>query len=102
MYWSKTFRVLKLLVCLTILIFHILLTVPRRLGLFFASEIWIHYLICSWQLTLLATDKTGTLTRNQMTVSNIWSGEKMYSAFQVSIVTHFTPLIVLIGFFLIV
>lgn len=35
-------------------------------------------------LTLLATDKTGTLTRNQMTVTNIWSGEKMYSAFQVS------------------
>ena len=34
------------------------------------------------QLTLLATDKTGTLTRNQMTVTNIWSGEKMYSAFQ--------------------
>ena len=34
-------------------------------------------------LTLLATDKTGTLTRNQMTVTNIWSGKKMYSAFQV-------------------
>ncbi|KAI0692233.1 aminophospholipid-transporting P-type ATPase [Cytidiella melzeri] len=33
-------------------------------------------------LTLLATDKTGTLTRNQMTVTNIWSGDKMYSAFQ--------------------
>ncbi|KAF8655874.1 hypothetical protein AX16_002957 [Volvariella volvacea WC 439] len=33
-------------------------------------------------LTLLATDKTGTLTRNQMTVTNIWSGKKMYSAFQ--------------------
>ncbi|KAI0093821.1 aminophospholipid-transporting P-type ATPase [Irpex rosettiformis] len=33
-------------------------------------------------LTLLATDKTGTLTRNQMTVTNIWSGQKMYSAFQ--------------------
>ncbi|PVF94418.1 aminophospholipid-transporting P-type ATPase [Serendipita vermifera] len=33
-------------------------------------------------LTLLATDKTGTLTRNQMTVTNLWSGEKMYSAFQ--------------------
>ena len=29
-------------------------------------------------------DKTGTLTRNQMTVTNIWSGEKMYSAFQAS------------------
>ncbi|KAJ7063657.1 aminophospholipid-transporting P-type ATPase [Mycena amicta] len=33
-------------------------------------------------LTLLATDKTGTLTRNQMTVTNLWSGGKMYSAFQ--------------------
>ncbi|KII89378.1 hypothetical protein PLICRDRAFT_109244 [Plicaturopsis crispa FD-325 SS-3] len=33
-------------------------------------------------LTLLATDKTGTLTRNQMTVTNVWSGGKMYSAFQ--------------------
>lgn len=33
-------------------------------------------------LTLLATDKTGTLTRNQMTVTNIWSGGKMWSAFQ--------------------
>ncbi|PPQ63350.1 hypothetical protein CVT24_006723 [Panaeolus cyanescens] len=51
-------------------------------------------------LTLLATDKTGTLTRNQMTasvltslhstglksylhqVTNLWSGEKMYTAFQ--------------------
>ncbi|KJA21119.1 hypothetical protein HYPSUDRAFT_42489 [Hypholoma sublateritium FD-334 SS-4] len=33
-------------------------------------------------LTLLATDKTGTLTRNQMTVTNLWSGEKMSSAFQ--------------------
>ncbi|THG94387.1 hypothetical protein EW026_g7073 [Hermanssonia centrifuga] len=34
-------------------------------------------------LTLLATDKTGTLTRNQMTqVTNIWSGDRMYSAFQ--------------------
>ncbi|KAI0792718.1 aminophospholipid-transporting P-type ATPase [Abortiporus biennis] len=33
-------------------------------------------------LTLLATDKTGTLTRNQMTVTNIWSGQRMYSAFQ--------------------
>ncbi|EJD00183.1 aminophospholipid-transporting P-type ATPase [Fomitiporia mediterranea MF3/22] len=31
-------------------------------------------------LTLLATDKTGTLTRNQMTVTNIWSGEILYSA----------------------
>ncbi|KDQ59725.1 hypothetical protein JAAARDRAFT_192199 [Jaapia argillacea MUCL 33604] len=25
---------------------------------------------------------TGTLTRNQMTVTNLWSGERMYSAFQ--------------------
>ncbi|EMD34329.1 hypothetical protein CERSUDRAFT_117207 [Gelatoporia subvermispora B] len=33
-------------------------------------------------LTLLATDKTGTLTRNQMTVTNLWSGGKMYTAFQ--------------------
>ncbi|KZP01143.1 aminophospholipid-transporting P-type ATPase [Calocera viscosa TUFC12733] len=33
-------------------------------------------------LTLLATDKTGTLTRNQMTVTNIWTGLRMYSAFQ--------------------
>ena len=51
------------------------------------------------QLTLLATDKTGTLTRNQMTVrtqrlsvnqrltstiqvSNLWNCDKMFSAFQ--------------------
>ncbi|KAI0263789.1 aminophospholipid-transporting P-type ATPase [Gloeopeniophorella convolvens] len=33
-------------------------------------------------LTLLATDKTGTLTRNQMTVTNLWNGDKMFSAFQ--------------------
>ncbi|KAF7974995.1 hypothetical protein HWV62_10595 [Athelia sp. TMB] len=33
-------------------------------------------------LTMLATDKTGTLTRNQMTVTNLWSGGKMMSAFQ--------------------
>ncbi|KAI0737979.1 aminophospholipid-transporting P-type ATPase [Daedaleopsis nitida] len=33
-------------------------------------------------LTLLATDKTGTLTRNQMTVTNLWSGLRMSSAFQ--------------------
>ncbi|KAF9294523.1 hypothetical protein BGZ74_011219 [Mortierella antarctica] len=32
-------------------------------------------------ITLLATDKTGTLTRNQMTVTNIWSSNYMYSAF---------------------
>ncbi|KIK59054.1 hypothetical protein GYMLUDRAFT_170208 [Collybiopsis luxurians FD-317 M1] len=34
------------------------------------------------QLTMLATDKTGTLTRNQMTVTNLWSGLRMFSAFQ--------------------
>jgi sodium/potassium-transporting ATPase subunit alpha len=33
-------------------------------------------------LTLLATDKTGTLTRNQMTVTNLWAGGRMFSAFQ--------------------
>ncbi|KAF9174778.1 hypothetical protein BGX21_009213 [Mortierella sp. AD011] len=33
-------------------------------------------------ITLLATDKTGTLTRNQMTVTNIWSSNNMYSAFR--------------------
>ncbi|KAK7037531.1 hypothetical protein VNI00_011023 [Paramarasmius palmivorus] len=33
-------------------------------------------------LTLLATDKTGTLTRNQMTVTNLWNGTQMLSAFQ--------------------
>ncbi|KAI0035024.1 aminophospholipid-transporting P-type ATPase [Vararia minispora EC-137] len=33
-------------------------------------------------LTLLATDKTGTLTRNQMTVTNLWNGIRMYTAFQ--------------------
>ncbi|EIN07923.1 aminophospholipid-transporting P-type ATPase [Punctularia strigosozonata HHB-11173 SS5] len=33
-------------------------------------------------LTLLATDKTGTLTRNQMTVTNLWSGGRMFTAFQ--------------------
>jgi len=31
-------------------------------------------------ITLLATDKTGTLTRNQMTVTNIWSCLNLYSA----------------------
>ncbi|KAH9039417.1 aminophospholipid-transporting P-type ATPase [Lactarius hengduanensis] len=35
-----------------------------------------------FQLTLLATDKTGTLTRNQMTVTNLWNCDKMFSAFQ--------------------
>ena len=29
-------------------------------------------------ITLLATDKTGTLTRNQMTVTFFWAGEKLY------------------------
>ncbi|KAG6917021.1 hypothetical protein DXG01_004147 [Tephrocybe rancida] len=38
--------------------------------------------LASGSLTLLATDKTGTLTRNQMTVTNLWSGGKMYTAFQ--------------------
>jgi sodium/potassium-transporting ATPase subunit alpha len=33
-------------------------------------------------LTLIATDKTGTLTRNQMTVTNLWSSEQMYTAFK--------------------
>jgi len=32
-------------------------------------------------LTLLATDKTGTLTRNQMTVTNLWASLTMVSAF---------------------
>ncbi|KAJ3318730.1 hypothetical protein HDV06_007055 [Boothiomyces sp. JEL0866] len=31
-------------------------------------------------ITLLATDKTGTLTRNQMTVTYIWSGDKLFFA----------------------
>lgn len=31
-------------------------------------------------ITLLATDKTGTLTRNQMTVTNVWSCLNLYSA----------------------
>lgn len=31
-------------------------------------------------ITLLATDKTGTLTRNQMTVTNLWSCMNLYSA----------------------
>ena len=31
-------------------------------------------------ITLLATDKTGTLTRNQMTVTFIWSGDTLYYA----------------------
>ena len=31
-------------------------------------------------ITLLATDKTGTLTRNQMTVTNIWTCLCLYSA----------------------
>ncbi|KAI9293754.1 hypothetical protein K502DRAFT_293275 [Neoconidiobolus thromboides FSU 785] len=31
-------------------------------------------------ITLLATDKTGTLTRNQMTVTSVWSSNKLYSS----------------------
>ena len=31
-------------------------------------------------ITLLATDKTGTLTKNQMTVSLVWSGLKLYNS----------------------
>ncbi|KAI9339997.1 P-type cation-transporting ATPase [Obelidium mucronatum] len=31
-------------------------------------------------ITLLATDKTGTLTRNQMTATNFWCGLKLFSA----------------------
>ncbi|KAJ3342831.1 hypothetical protein HDU93_000961 [Gonapodya sp. JEL0774] len=31
-------------------------------------------------ITLLATDKTGTLTRNQMTVSYLWTGLELYTA----------------------
>ncbi|KXS21130.1 hypothetical protein M427DRAFT_93562 [Gonapodya prolifera JEL478] len=31
-------------------------------------------------ITLLATDKTGTLTRNQMTVSYLWTGLDLYTA----------------------
>lgn len=30
-------------------------------------------------ITLLATDKTGTLTRNQMTVANVWTHFKRFS-----------------------
>ena len=30
-------------------------------------------------ITLLATDKTGTLTRNQMTLSNVWASQNMMS-----------------------
>ncbi|KAA1124240.1 hypothetical protein PGTUg99_014896 [Puccinia graminis f. sp. tritici] len=33
-------------------------------------------------LTMLATDKTGTLTRNQMTVTAMWTNLKMSSAFE--------------------
>ncbi|KAJ2077754.1 hypothetical protein H4R24_004941 [Coemansia sp. RSA 988] len=31
-------------------------------------------------ITLLATDKTGTLTRNQMTVANVWACRALYAA----------------------
>ncbi|KAK7034669.1 hypothetical protein VNI00_012311 [Paramarasmius palmivorus] len=39
-------------------------------------------LLVAGSLTLLATDKTGTLTRNQMTVTNLWNGNRMFTAFQ--------------------
>ncbi|KAJ2955278.1 hypothetical protein NQZ79_g8695 [Umbelopsis isabellina] len=47
-------------------------------------------------ITLLATDKTGTLTRNQMTVTYVWSCLNMYSAFRSmgnddSVVTNDSP-----------
>ena len=32
-------------------------------------------------ITLLATDKTGTLTRNQMTATNLWTCKELYEAF---------------------
>ncbi|KAI3658585.1 hypothetical protein MP638_006256 [Amoeboaphelidium occidentale] len=32
-------------------------------------------------ITCLATDKTGTLTRNQMTVTYVWSGNNLYDAY---------------------
>jgi sodium/potassium-transporting ATPase subunit alpha len=32
-------------------------------------------------ITMLCTDKTGTLTRNQMTVTNLWCSGKMLAAF---------------------
>lgn len=47
-----------------------------------ASLLLAYILLSKGSLTLLATDKTGTLTRNQMTVSNLWSSGRMYSAFQ--------------------
>jgi sodium/potassium-transporting ATPase subunit alpha len=44
-------------------------------------------------ITLLATDKTGTLTRNQMTVTYIWAGAKLYYAFlQSGVDSSATPL----------
>ncbi|KAF9427269.1 hypothetical protein BGZ94_005220 [Podila epigama] len=39
-------------------------------------------------ITLLATDKTGTLTRNQMTVTNIWSSLNMYSVIRSAATTE--------------
>lgn len=47
-------------------------------------------------ITLLATDKTGTLTRNQMTVTYIWSCLNTYSAFrnmgnEDSVITNDSP-----------
>ncbi|PKY44828.1 hypothetical protein RhiirA4_443362 [Rhizophagus irregularis] len=41
-------------------------------------------------ITLLATDKTGTLTRNQMTVTYVWTSLNIYSAFQ-SVQSENTP-----------
>lgn len=35
-------------------------------------------------ITMLATDKTGTLTRNQMTLTYVWTGAKTYYALNVS------------------
>ncbi|KAJ3257350.1 hypothetical protein HK103_004570 [Boothiomyces macroporosus] len=51
-------------------------------------------------ITLLATDKTGTLTRNQMTVTYIWSGNRLFFAIAqsgidssaVEIDLHYPPL----------
>ena len=40
-------------------------------------------------ITLLATDKTGTLTRNSMTVSNLWTGQTMYTDFQANNDEHY-------------
>ncbi|KAJ4475627.1 aminophospholipid-transporting P-type ATPase [Lentinula aciculospora] len=45
----------------------------------------------NYNLTMLATDKTGTLTRNQMAVTNLWSGSRMFSAFQACISNNDDP-----------